>query len=47
MKTGQWITYKGENWNVYKILTSSVLLHPETDDGISNGAIIEVLFNEL
>jgi len=42
MKTSDWIVYKDENWNVYKIYGEIVILHPETDSGFSKGSLISV-----
>ena len=47
MKEGDWIIYKNENFNIYKISNVIVTLHPETDDGFSNGSLIDVSFDEL
>ena len=47
MKTGDWIIYKNENWNIYKISNGVATLHPETDDGFSNGSLIDVPLNAI
>lgn len=47
MKTGQWIFYKNEWWNIYKIITDSIILHPSNDDGISNGSLITVKLSDV
>ena len=47
MKEGDWIIYKNEHWNIYSINSKTVLLHPDSEDGMSNGSIIEINLSEL
>jgi len=48
MKTGNWVIFKNENWNVYNLLKNgNIVLHPESDQGVSSGSLIEVSSSEL